>query len=231
MDFILNTYHRNTSLDELLEDVKTVSKIIGKDTVTVEQYKEYGKFGTNTLIRRFGSWVKVLESANLETSRIKINISEEDLFKNIESVWISLGRQPKYAEIKSPLSKFSARTYDKRYGTWHNALEQFVKYMNDEDSDNLKEIHEEEIIVEHKITQNEIKHKTKREISERMRFRVLMRDGFTCKKCGRSPTKEMGVELHIDHIIPWSKGGETVLENLETKCQECNLGKGNVFNV
>jgi 5-methylcytosine-specific restriction endonuclease McrA len=75
------------------------------------------------------------------------------------------------------------------------------------------------------------KHKTKREISERLRFRILMRDGFSCKSCGRSPVKELGVELHVDHIIPWSKGGETVPDNLETKCEKCNLGKGNAFNV
>ena len=83
------------------------------------------------------------------------------------------------------------------------------------------------------ITRSEktLKHKTKREISDRLRFRILMRDGFTCKKCGRSPMKEMGVELHIDHILPWSKGGETVQENLETKCKKCNLGKGNAFNA
>jgi 5-methylcytosine-specific restriction endonuclease McrA len=35
--------------------------------------------------------------------------------------------------------------------------------------------------------------------------------------------------LHIDHIVPWSKGGETALENLETLCSECNLGKSNLL--
>ncbi len=30
---------------------------------------------------------------------------------------------------------------------------------------------------------------------------------------------------------PGSKGGETVDENLGTKCQQCNLGKGNAFDV
>jgi len=61
---------------------------------------------------------------------------------------------------------------------------------------------------------------------------MQMRDGFTCKKCGRSPMNEMGgIELHVDHILPWSKGGETVQNNLETKCKKCNLGKGNAFNA
>ena len=40
-----------------------------------------------------------------------------------------------------------------------------------------------------------------------------------------SPAKDPGVELHVDHIFPWSKGGETVLENLQTLCSRCNGGK------
>ncbi len=35
-----------------------------------------------------------------------------------------------------------------------------------------------------------------------------------------------GVELHVDHVIPWSKGGPTVFEHLQTLCNKCNLGKG-----
>jgi 5-methylcytosine-specific restriction endonuclease McrA len=35
-----------------------------------------------------------------------------------------------------------------------------------------------------------------------------------------------GVELHVDHVTPWSKGGETTLANLQTLCNKCNLGKG-----
>ena len=45
--------------------------------------------------------------------------------------------------------------------------------------------------------------------------------------CMRSfSAKNPAVELHIDHIYPWSKGGETVEENLQTLCSICNYGKG-----
>jgi 5-methylcytosine-specific restriction endonuclease McrA len=56
----------------------------------------------------------------------------------------------------------------------------------------------------------------------------LQRDRFTCCACGASPALSPGVELHVDHIVPWSKGGETGLENLQTLCSVCNLGKSNV---
>ncbi len=45
-----------------------------------------------------------------------------------------------------------------------------------------------------------------------------------CQICGRSAKD--GAILHIDHIIPISKGGRTEIDNLRTLCQSCNLGKG-----
>ncbi|MGH6770170.1 MAG: HNH endonuclease [Xanthobacteraceae bacterium] len=32
--------------------------------------------------------------------------------------------------------------------------------------------------------------------------------------------------MHVDHILAFAKGGRTVLENLQTLCEACNLGKG-----
>lgn len=65
-----------------------------------------------------------------------------------------------------------------------------------------------------------------RGISDKLRYQVLKRDSFKCCFCGASPAKDTSVELHIDHVVPWSKGGETTLENLQTLCSRCNLGKG-----
>lgn len=72
-------------------------------------------------------------------------------------------------------------------------------------------------------------HKTSRNINLRLRYQVLKRDNFKCVICGRSPAKDPNIELHIDHIIPWSKGGETIIDNLRTLCSDCNLGKSNIL--
>ncbi len=58
----------------------------------------------------------------------------------------------------------------------------------------------------------------------RTRFEVFKRDNFTCQYCGRTPP---AVILHIDHIVPVSKGGGNDQLNLITACFECNLGKSN----
>ena len=70
--------------------------------------------------------------------------------------------------------------------------------------------------------------RTTRSISDKLRYRVLKRDNFKCCACGASPAKDPAVELHIDHVIPWSKGGETKLENLQTLCSKCNIGKSDL---
>ena len=69
-------------------------------------------------------------------------------------------------------------------------------------------------------------HKTSRNIGEGLRYKVLKRDNFKCCVCGSSPAKDSSVELHVDHVIPWSKGGETIMDNLQTLCSKCNIGKG-----
>lgn len=76
-------------------------------------------------------------------------------------------------------------------------------------------------ITEKRMTSN----KSTRRISDKLRYQVLKRDNYKCCICGASPAKDPSIELHIDHVIPWSKGGETVVENLQTLCSRCNLGK------
>jgi hypothetical protein len=59
---------------------------------------------------------------------------------------------------------------------------------------------------------------------------VLARDNWTCCSCGRS-SKEEGIMLEVDHIIPRSKGGTDDLDNLQTLCKKCNIGKSNKDNT
>jgi hypothetical protein len=62
-------------------------------------------------------------------------------------------------------------------------------------------------------------------ITAGVRSKVLARDTYRCRHCGISTA--LGAVLHVDHIIPISKGGTSDLANLQTLCQDCNLGKSN----
>jgi len=58
----------------------------------------------------------------------------------------------------------------------------------------------------------------------RLRFEVLSSARFRCQACGASAPS--GAELHVDHILPRSKGGTNDRWNLQALCRDCNLGKG-----
>jgi 5-methylcytosine-specific restriction endonuclease McrA len=59
-----------------------------------------------------------------------------------------------------------------------------------------------------------------------LRFRILERDRFRCRACGRSPANHLDCELHVDHIVPVAQGGTNAPENLRTLCADCNWGRG-----
>ena len=55
------------------------------------------------------------------------------------------------------------------------------------------------------------------------RMKVLVAEsqgGAYCRMCGAS------LDLHVDHIVPTSRGGSEHLSNLQLLCAQCNLGKG-----
>ena len=58
----------------------------------------------------------------------------------------------------------------------------------------------------------------KRRISRRALF---ARDGWRCVYCGSA-----GGRLTLDHVVPRSRGGDSVWENVVTACAPCNLRKG-----
>ena len=49
MKFELTDYHRYSSDSKLIDDLKHVAEIIKKDTVTLDEYNDYGSFHSKTL--------------------------------------------------------------------------------------------------------------------------------------------------------------------------------------
>lgn len=223
-----------TSIDTdlLLADMKRVADELGNSKITLADYEKFGKYGGATIHKRFGGWNKAKQAASLEIGRI-YNTTTEEYLRNILDLWAHYGRQPKYAEVVAPFSKYHVSSYERKFGTWRTALEQFIQFVNS-DTDNFEEPNLIEItgqdISNNEKRPKEVKVKrTPRNINLRLRWTVLKRDNFSCKKCGSSPAKNSEIELNVDHIIPWSKDGETVIENLETLCTNCNLGKSNLL--
>jgi 5-methylcytosine-specific restriction protein A len=57
----------------------------------------------------------------------------------------------------------------------------------------------------------------------RLREAVAARDGYTCRKCKRPVALEDG---DCDHVVPESKGGKTIMSNLQWLCRyPCHADK------
>jgi len=208
---------QTVSDDELLDDLRRVAASVGRTTVGQKEYRRIGRYDDSTATRRFGSWNGALKAAGLRVSNV-IDISDEELFENILTLWQHYGRQPRRRELALPPSRISQSPNLRRFRSWTAALESFVAFANANDSDNLK--------ATGIPSGSESLRRTSRDPSLRLRFNVLQRDRFACCSCGASPAINAGVELHVDHVTPWSKGGQTTLDNLQTLCRRCNLGKG-----
>lgn len=221
-DFKIKLRQRNISKIDLSLDLRLCAQKSGSKTITSKDYQEIGQFGVNTILRRFGSWNNALLEAGLEITN-RQNIPDDELFQNLIDIWTTLGRQPLGREMDkvAGLSKISLGTYEKRFGSWNNALLEFERFINS---------NEQEIVSSETV--NLVKssnRKTPRSINWRLRAQVLIRDNCICNMCGNSPAKNPDVILHVDHIKPYSKGGETVIENLQTLCAQCNIGKSDIY--
>jgi hypothetical protein len=219
MKFELKPCNRGITDEELLEDLRRSAASLKKDSITYEEYDEIGHYSSRTVEVRFRSWNKALEIAGLRVTR-KVNHTTLEFFENLENVWRTLGRQPRREEMKHPLSKLSGKAYERHFNGWRKGLEAFVEWVNSDEPDDENPTQQIKSIA---------KGGNPRNPSLRLRMRVMFRDKYTCRICGRSPAKGHNVDFHVDHIIPWSKGGKTELDNLQTLCQDCNLGKSDLL--
>jgi 5-methylcytosine-specific restriction endonuclease McrA len=219
MKYIVNK-RKSPSVDEILEDIKQVMKKLGKTTLTMREYDKNGSYNSSTATRKIGSWNEILTRINASINVIYHN--DKDLLDNIKNVWLKKGMQPTRRDMDNKAwSTISSGAYRRHFGTWYNALDRFVEYINNDDDDPVIDI--DEVSNE----KGEFKHKTKREPSDRLKVQVLMRDGNKCRICG--VVCDGGIhKMHFDHIIPWSKGGETTLDNLQVLCSVCNEALGDV---
>jgi hypothetical protein len=200
---------------ELIADLQQVAAEIGASHVSQNSYRQLGAYSSTVMKTRFGSWNKALEAAALSSPH-RPYLSTEELFANVVDVWTALGRQPRKRDMTKPLSKFTPDPYITRFGGWLSAMRAFVEYASKESDSTSPVVPPLPVI------------RGRRDPSLRLRFRVLLRDNFRCRQCGRSPASHAGVSLHVDHVRAWEQGGPTTYENLQTLCTDCNLGKSNL---
>lgn len=137
-----------------------------------------------------------------------IKIFKESLYKKLDLVDLDLKSviYPRYTFAYTSSGGNSGLNYTLELST--TTLNQFIEWL-DKTIKYKKSAQYQRII----MTSN-------------LRNRIKERDNFSCKKCGISINDEPTLLLEIDHIIPISKGGMSVDENLQCLCWKCNRSKG-----
>ena len=85
--------------------------------------------------------------------------------------------------------------------------------------------------LEEKLTISAFTKEQRALMTNKLRECIKKRDDFTCRFCGNSTYLEPNLLLEIDHIIPVSKGGCTIEDNLQTLCWKCNRAKSNKMKI
>jgi 5-methylcytosine-specific restriction endonuclease McrA len=209
----------------IIAELKRVAKQLDKNTISKSDLKKYGRVSYQTILRKFpGGFSNALKRAGLEYKEDHRFQKDETLLRELQRVWEAVlqkeGRRPYQTDLRKYSCKFSLSTYKDRFGSWLKACQTLLDWEEGE-----VEIEAQRTLSVPKKVQ---KNSRLRNIPLKIRMKILQRDNFKCVYCGRSPATDIQVRLEIDHIHPFSKGGTSDLENLQTVCSECNRGKSNL---
>ena len=180
----------------------------------------------------------VEEEINCCTIRIWHNMSilEKKIIAPRKGIFVNMISLNRFKHDASPIK------YEKLFYIDYDldAINDYIKAKEIKRIETIKELEEQEKKI---IKQNILKKQKKRALEKSVRQElidsgelfgeeskrppitreiadaVFARDGGKCVYCGSSEN------LQFDHIIPFSKGGATNVENLQLLCQKCNLEK------
>lgn len=126
---------------------------------------------------------------------------------------VAKGEQVRFDELVQKLSDYMVATFESKAA--------FDNRAKDTAHDNFTS----KSVSYSTIKENALKKIDNIGIRTSIRWQVFERDNFRCVACGAGAAE--GAILHVDHILPRSKGGKDTMSNYQTLCWKCNIGKSN----
>jgi len=225
--------------ETVLAQLARVAELSGFVEFGKREFDETAPISSSTAGRAFGTWSKAMEAPR-ETlrqrglalkPRRKSYFAAVELFAELERIWTTLGHRPSRIAWEAAKPRISYQTYKRYFGGWQQACLMFLEQRTGERLSPMvvPAMSAGEAPQEQAIRQGTARHP--REVPPGLRLKVYERDRFRCVYCGHSPITDLTVALHVDHIVPFVRGGQTVFENLQTLCAQCTLGQGSRDDV
>lgn len=195
------SHGRRYTEDEVFENLLKVWTHYGRPPTVSEMDRPPSTVGKNTYLHRYGAWRKALK-AFMERANSETDV-ETALDPEKETSTLAERAGPtERPTITSTIGMRGAQSGSKASARYRAP----------------------------RLAPTNVQPEDRRDPSIGLRFKVLQRDHFKCVLCGDHPARSPECVLHVDHLIPWSKGGKTREENLRTLCGTCNIGRGNRFS-
>lgn len=222
--FLTNRYNINVSdkkkfFDFHLKNEKEINALTSMAKTTLQKYFDEGiPFQINpfTPLENYINWQNENDLMDLPffSETIKYPITSKEITSLIEKfvifypiydshIRISCGEEIKFEEQIKLLTNWLISLMEKEESSVNN----FVRKA---------QINSDSII---RLAETKIR------VMPALRWQVFQRDNWRCLSCGRN--SDDNIILHVDHIIPRSRGGEDHLDNYQTLCNICNIGKSN----
>lgn len=209
--FDLNAKRIRITDSQMIDSLQRFYSISKKPFTTKEYDAWNGRICTSQAIfRRFGSWRNALSRVGIIHGIRAHTYTTQELLDNLELVWRELGCPPGKRMLARYGYHISERPYINRWGSVSNACRLLKSFKEGKIDESQLLARQEE--------------RTRKTMPLRLRWIVMQRDNFQCVKCGKRPPE---VQLEVDHILPWSRGGTDEESNLRTLCDICNSGKSN----
>ncbi|MBI4039509.1 HNH endonuclease [Candidatus Daviesbacteria bacterium] len=226
--------------EKVIAELEKVAKHFNYTDFKQDDFDKIADISYYKVYREFGSWENALkflvehfkkQDIDFKLTTRRSSYTVQEMFDEMERIWVQLGHRPSRDEWVASNPRISYDSIYRRFGSWTEACLKFIEYKSGGAIPEVVEVSEvrseaklDNAIANKDIDEKRVVEKT-RTVPLSVRIKVLSRDNFRCVFCGKSPATDIGTRLHIDHVIPFSKGGTNVAENLQTLCEECNLGK------
>lgn len=203
---------------DLINSLKDYARIHNVDSFGMLDYDSWNKriASAATISVHFGTWGKALQSADCRVVR-GYKLDTKAMVNAFRECWQNHGSVPTQRHLEEFLHQqnypFRTKSYGKIFGGLGALAKRIVAVQNGT-------LPEADLYKPRKVELPR-----DRTVPLNVRYDVMKRDGYRCRKCGADPSQDKSIRLEVDHVSPVSRGGKSTIDNLQTLCWACNQGK------
>ncbi len=206
---------------EIIQEIQRIANKVSPRPITQEDFKKESIIPFGTLRYQFGTFSNAIVAAGLKPNPQGIPISgykklsDNDLLKEIARLWDLTGYRPTESILNSK-GNFSTRPYRKRWGSFNNAVDEFInnnpeiqsKYISQNESDSISNKLQNPIVIPRT-------HKPKSSITKK---RLLYGEPLDFRGLRYAPVNEQGV-FYLFGMVSRELG--FLIESIRTDYPDC----------